>query len=275
MKKAKKAIAFDVSQDWEYQQDLREAKRAGTPTYVFAPGEEVKYGCITHTTVLKSLENGLLYEVNKRVEKEKKSYDGTVEVTVSESIAIVPWFRMRPLSSYLGKTTFEENEDIRLYYSNITIESLIHRCLSAGIDMNPEYQRGNVWSAEEKQALLDSIFMHAEIGRFVIRSKEPDYNVDLNEYLYEIVDGKQRLSTIIDFYLNRLAYRGVYYNELSTKDRYCFLNTHLSLADMNNATKEDALRVFLMVNQSGHPMDPAVLSNAKELLEREGNHLNI
>lgn len=269
MKKNKKEITLDITQTWEYQQSLQEAKRAGKPSYTFNSGEEVKYGCITHTTVLKSLENGLLYAIHKRMEKEKKSYDGTVEVIVEESTAIAPWFRLRPLSSNLGKTDFEENENVRLYYANITIESLIHRCLSSGIDMNPEYQRGNVWSEEEKQALLDSIFMHAEIGRFVIRSKEPDYNVDLNEYLYEIVDGKQRLSTIVDFYLNRLAYKGVYYNELSPKDRYCFLNTHLSLADMDDATKEDALRVFLMVNQSGHSMDPAVLSSAKELLERE------
>lgn len=111
--------------------------------------------------------------------------------------------------------------------------------------------------------------MHAEIGRFVMRSKEKDSNVNLDEYLYEIVDGKQRLSTIMDFYLNRLAYKGVYYNELSPKDRYCFRNTYLSLANMEDATKEDALRVFLMVNQSGHPMDPTVLSNAKKLLQKE------
>lgn len=268
MKKAKKAATIDVSQGWEYKQDLRAAKRAGTPTYAFNPGEEVNYGCVTHTTVLKSLENGLLYEVNKRVEKEKKHYDETVEVVVSESTAVVPWFRLRPLSSYLGKTDFERNEDVRLYYANTTIESLIHRCLSSGIDMNPEYQRGNVWTEEEKQAFLNSIFMHAEIGRFVIRSRECDANVDFDKFLYEIVDGKQRLSTIIDFYLNRLAYKGAYYNELSAKDRRCFLNTNISLADMDNATKEDALRVFLMVNQSGHPMDPAVLSNAKKLLEK-------
>lgn len=268
-KKGKSIKAKDVTQSWEYQQSLREAKRAGVPTYTFSVGENVQYGAITCTTILESLEGGLLYSIHKRTDTRKRNYDSTVSVTSEESTDIVPWFRLRPLSSKMGQTNLEENEDIRLYYGNVTVESLIHRYVAAGIDMDPEYQRGNVWSEDEKQALLDSIFMHAEIGRFVMRSKEKDSDVNLDEYLYEIVDGKQRLTTIMDFYLNRLAYKGVYYNELSPKDRYCFRNTYLSLADMEDATKEDALRVFLMVNQSGHPMDPTVLNNAKKLLQKE------
>lgn len=55
------------------------------------------------------------------------------------------------------------------------------------------YQRDYVWSQEDKESLIDSIFNHIEIGKFVLVFK--GYEGDM----YEVLDGKQRLSALQEF----------------------------------------------------------------------------
>ena len=80
--------------------------------------------------------------------------------------------------------------------------------------MNPDYQRDYVWELSDKQLLIDSIFNNIDIGKFAFIHL--DYKTwNKTGYAYEILDGKQRLKTIIDFYENRFSYKGIYYNDLS------------------------------------------------------------
>ena len=63
--------------------------------------------------------------------------------------------------------------------------------------LNPEYQRNVIWDKAKKTAFIESLFMGIIIPPVYV-VEIPGDNI-LEENTYEVVDGKQRLSTIDDF----------------------------------------------------------------------------
>lgn len=254
------------SEEWQRNEErknvIRYAHRAGAPTRQYEIGVYVKYGGWEESVIIDKFENGLYYEV--RSEGEQNNCRGTEGKRVQ--CFFVPWVKLLPIRK--GDSSFTTNEDIRLSYSNSTIESLLNKHFLSGVDFEPEYQRDFVWTNEDRQALLDSVFMGADIGRFIFRVKDNNEIEDLeNEAACEIVDGKQRMLTLLDFFTGRYAYRGVYYHELSPKDRRRFNDASVSIADVRNLDKAGTLRLFLMLNRGGRPVSDDVIRNAQKALE--------
>lgn len=149
------------------------------------------------------------------------------------------------------------------------IESLLLKHLSefGGIDFMPPYQREYVWTDSDKEQLLDSILMGSDIGKFTVRVLD-DVEWFERQLSYEIIDGKQRLMTLLNFYLNRFPYKGFYYNGLSAKDRRTFLDHMVSWAEVKNLDKKATLRLFLLLNRGGRPVSDTVIERAGELLKK-------
>lgn len=62
------------------------------------------------------------------------------------------------------------------------------------IDLEPEYQRkGNIWSLEKKQLLIDSIINNYDIPKIYF------HELNNNKFEYSVIDGRQRLETIWGF----------------------------------------------------------------------------
>jgi hypothetical protein len=75
------------------------------------------------------------------------------------------------------------------------------------IDMNPSYQRkGNIWSTEYKAYLVDSILNDYDIPKLYLADFTYG-NTSLNEKgkSYAVIDGKQRLEAIFNFFDGSLA----------------------------------------------------------------------
>lgn len=65
----------------------------------------------------------------------------------------------------------------------------------------PPYQRKpNVWGPKKRLSFLDSLCKHYYIPKIVLRL----VRIGNNETKWEVIDGQQRISTIIDFYKNQL-----------------------------------------------------------------------
>jgi hypothetical protein len=62
------------------------------------------------------------------------------------------------------------------------------------INPKPKYQRRTVWKPEQRYMLIDSILRKIDIPKIYLRELDCDEN-----YSYEIIDGKQRMSAIWDF----------------------------------------------------------------------------
>jgi len=114
----------------------------------------------------------------------------------------------------------------------------------------PEYQRDFVWSDEQKELLIDSIFRSIPIG-----------NIFLNERrgspTYEVVDGQQRLTTIFKFLNDEFTYQGVLHSELPEEhqrriDQYV-IQTYIT----KYSKVSDIIRLYYRLNWAGteHTVD--------------------
>ncbi len=69
------------------------------------------------------------------------------------------------------------------------------------INLRPEYQRRLVWDQKKKSLLIESLLMNVPIPPVFL------YEYDLNRY--EVMDGQQRLNTILEFYEGDFSLKGL------------------------------------------------------------------
>ena len=75
------------------------------------------------------------------------------------------------------------------------------------IDMNPEYQRrGRLWSETDKAYLIDSIINGFDVPKlYVADFTWRESKLNREKLPYAIIDGKQRLEAIFDFFDSRIS----------------------------------------------------------------------
>lgn len=139
---------------------------------------------------------------------------------------------------------------------------------SKKIILDPNYQRREIWTPDKKVAFVESLYMNIMIPPIYV--VEIAGNDLLSEYKYEVVDGKQRLSTIIDFINNKfklqekfLEYFGDLYNNKSfseiqkeydeeTKEMLSsVLDIYVITANSPEFTKYD---IFARLNKGAAPL---------------------
>lgn len=171
---------------YSYERAYHTAKQAGEPSYRFAVGDKVQVGHLLNCVVDEILEGGYMYLVRSGPN--------------SDNYSCWAWTNVRPLDDDKD-TQFAKRDSAlsRLHYSNRNMYSLLNYHYLFGVDFNPDYQRGSVWDEEDREKLLDSIFAGREIGRFVFKQL-PFIRANDDGNYYEIVDGKQRMLTLLAFY---------------------------------------------------------------------------
>lgn len=137
------------------------------------------------------------------------------------------------------------------------------------INVDAEYQRGKVWSRPQQALLIDSILRGFDIPKIFLR-KLPDGS----EYLFDVIDGKQRLTAIWrfasdDFRLLRKIdpfpgigdLGGKCWSELpnNAKDRLQFAN--ITVSKIEDASRDEIHELFLRL-QRGEPLNAAERRNA-------------
>ena len=226
------------------------------PTRFFEVGQRVIFGGFGKSWVKEVLSDGALYILGV-ILNSRESGD-------FEDQRVAFWHDVFPYK------TIEHYKEIQVFnkkfdYGNVfnqPIDSLFHRYYWGGIDMNPEYQRGNVWEIQDKISLIDSIFNDIEIGRIVLMNLP--YN-DERKKQYEIIDGKQRLSTLVEFFEDRFKYNGLFFSEMHPLDKHHFTNKQLAIIEVDTMPRELVLEYFIRINTSGRPVDINHLNKVKKM----------
>jgi hypothetical protein len=138
-----------------------------------------------------------------------------------------------------------------------------------------EYQRGLVWSLEQKQLLIESIYNNVEIGKFVFRKRSYNWvekrikagKIEHTAFS-DLVDGKQRYTTLVEFIQDGFKdMNGNLYSDLSEQAQRRFTGyrqlTYIELDE--NSTDSDALSVFLAINFAGVPMSKEHIEYVKSI----------
>jgi Protein of unknown function DUF262 len=151
-----------------------------------------------------------------------------------------------------------------------SVQSLYTWYRDGKLFVNRRYQRKLVWTQEEKQKLIESILKRYPIPAILIAEREGDPGT------YEIIDGLQRLNSIVSFIENSFPLEdGRYFNIehfptaktaaaegdfkststaslITPKEVSTILDYSLALSVMRNATELEINDVFDRINTYGH-----------------------
>ena len=152
--------------------------------------------------------------------------------------------------------------------TTIDINQLLSWNASNELVLKPIYQRNKVWNDSAKSYLIDSIMRNYPIPPLFMRDK---LNLNERKTIREVVDGQQRISTIIDFYNNKFPIKksqnkelgGKYFNNLSEEEQEHFLTYKIVVEKITE--KDDSLvyDMFARLNSNSMPLNKQELRNAK------------
>ncbi|WP_214684812.1 DUF262 domain-containing protein [Exiguobacterium sp. s155] len=118
----------------------------------------------------------------------------------------------------------EENEE-DLYLSNIesfssaviwgtdwTVETIVSQLEKYNIDLSPKFQRRDAWGVTEKSRLIESLILGIPIPPIILAEKDDERGK------YIVIDGKQRLLTLRQFYATERDFKELRLNNLQFLD---------------------------------------------------------
>lgn len=151
---------------------------------------------------------------------------------------------------------YEVSFDFKYFIQHILEE------IKEGLVLNPDFQRGHVWTEEQQIAFIEYYLMGGEIG--VLHFNAPDWPSVHKDGTYVCVDGLQRITAFMRFYNNEIKAFGYYYKELEGKPEFM-----IRLSVNNLKTRKEVLQWYLEKNSGGTPHSKEELDRVKKLLQEE------
>lgn len=136
-----------------------------------------------------------------------------------------------------------------------------------GLQLNPVFQRGHVWSKEQQIAWLEFFLKGGKSGDTVyLNYPSWHHNVNDGEYNeYVCVDGLQRLTAICRFINNEIKVFGSYFKEY---DGLIFCNRYRLKVNVNDLkTEKEVLQWYIDMNSGGTPHTREEIDKVKKMLK--------
>lgn len=157
-----------------------------------------------------------------------------------------------------------KNFDSRTYSINDFIEWEDRKQL----EISPKFQRRSVWSPQAKSYLIDTILKDKPLPKIFIRATT---DPKTKRTVREIVDGQQRMRTILSFVkdgfkiskVHNEEYGGKVYSELPEDVQTDFLKYEISVDLLLDLSDRDVLDIFARLNTYSVSLNKQELFNAK------------
>ena len=135
----------------------------------------------------------------------------------------------------------------------------------ATLDLDPDFQRGYVWTQKQKTAYVEYILRGGKSGRDLY------FNcvgwMRENEGPYVIVDGKQRLEAVRGFLRDEVRAFGSVFREYTDKLR---LTGPDFIWHVNNlASRADVLQWYIEMNTGGTVHTDGEIKRVRKMIEKE------
>ena len=148
--------------------------------------------------------------------------------------------------------------------TDLEIETIVNRIKNEDMDLQPDFQRGEIWTLQKKQKLIDSILRGWKIP--------PIHVIHNNQSIDEVLDGQQRLAAIRDFYDNIICIDGkilpenseliqldgMHYRDLPKKWQRKFRQYSIVIIRLTEYQPEEPAELFYRLNQ------PTALTSAEQ-----------
>ena len=132
-------------------------------------------------------------------------------------------------------------------------------------DLNPDFQRGHVWTPKQKTAYIEFILLGGVSGRDIYWNC-PGWMGNFDGP-FVLVDGKQRLNAVLEFKAGKVPiFGGHFFDEFEDK-----LSHEVGFVFHVNDLKSraDLLRWYLALNTGGTIHTPEEIAKVQKLLEIE------
>ncbi len=170
----------------------------------------------------------------------------------------------------LGLSTFRKKLPFNINYgmADIDIKTLINREIEIDFDVflpskGKNLQRGFVWTKDQKHELILSILKGIKLPAITV--------LYLDHKVYKVIDGKQRLCTLIQFMKNEFSIN------VNNKEYFCSDLTLEAQSELNGSIKSNIgyeysdklisddilIEWFEMINYSGTPQEKDHINNLK------------
>lgn len=136
------------------------------------------------------------------------------------------------------------------------------------LDLTPPYQRHSVWTPKERRYFLDTIFNGYPCPPLFLYKTLSDEGVST----YHVVDGKQRLETIINFTLNKISLSaemadeglaGKKWKAIDIDQRRKFWNYQLAVEMLDSVDNAFVKEIFDRYNRTSKNLERQELRHAK------------
>lgn len=136
------------------------------------------------------------------------------------------------------------------------------------LDLAPPYQRKSVWNNKDREFYIDTILNNYPCPA-VFLYKDLDEN---GVTTYRVIDGKQRLTTIIDFAKDKFSFAkssnnsdlaGKKFSELNAAYKKVFWNYSIPIEQINTDNEEAIKSIFDRLNRNNKKLTPQELRNAR------------
>ena len=159
------------------------------------------------------------------------------------------------------------------YQVNYPIVSLVkyieEEVETMGLQLNPEFQRGHVWTEEQQIAWIEyhlrggksgnTIYLKHPFWRSIREPRESEYKD------YVCVDGLQRITAAQRFIHNELKVFGSYYKEFEDGMRVLPQTMILNVNDLK--TEKEVLQWYVDMNAGGTPHTDEEIERVKKMIK--------
>lgn len=157
------------------------------------------------------------------------------------------------------------------YHVNISLDYLeewLKHQEEIGLQLNPDFQRGHVWTTEQQIAYVEYLLRGGASGKEFYFNRVGGMHAFRNlKADFVLVDGLQRITACLKFLKNEIPVFGHYLNEFEDKLR--MLNVMFSVNINDLKTRKEVLKWYLESNSGGTPHTQEELDKVKRMIEKE------
>lgn len=137
------------------------------------------------------------------------------------------------------------------------------------LDLDPSYQRKSVWTAKDRRFFMDTVFRNYPSPAMFLHKTIDDAT---GKTTYHVVDGKQRITTILLFVANKFALsedfgdqrlNGRRWRDLEPALRRSLWNYRLTVEELDDASVLEINDVFSRLNKNANKLTAQELRHAR------------
>ena len=149
--------------------------------------------------------------------------------------------------------------------TSVKIIELYNKIDSETLDTSPDFQRKLVWKKQHKYHFIETILLNYPFPEVYIASSEMD--VESLTAKEVVVDGKQRLTTIVEYIKGvndfKEQNRVTSFNKLESDEKKSFLNYLVTVRDLKDMNPDLIKEIFKRINSTEYSLNTVEKTNAQ------------